>query len=188
MISKAVELAQTYGRLGENELLELTDATLLQRLFSIPSPEAPDPAIAGLARAQERRLLLKRGYVLSALTVPPGDRAALVDRFHANRAARTEAEEVLARSLGCQRSDVILYCPALTVMKEAAALVRTPRGLQRLNEIDTSPLSEIQALEGRYAHLWRFYVFVPEAYAARAAGAAREITGFPSELRRAAES
>ena len=65
-------------------------------------------------------------------------------------------------------------------MKEAAALVRTPAGLVRLNE-SNDPASEIKALEARYAALWRLYVFVPKACDTRAADAAREVFGYPSE-------
>lgn len=184
MVSKAVELAQAYGALDEAELLTLGDAALLQRLRAVPTSARPDPAIVQLVEALERRRLLKRGYVLSARTVAAGERAALVGRFHADRPARMQVEDAVAHDLGCDRSQVILYCPALTVMKEAAAVARTPAGPRRLNEIDGSPFSEIRALEERYAHLWRLYVFVPEDRAARGAEAAAEVLGYPSEFRR----
>ena len=78
---------------------------------------------------------------------------------------------------------MIVYCPALTVMKEAAALVRTPAGLVRLNEPERLPNAEIAALEARYAALWRLYVFVPDEWTGRAAAVARDIFGYPSEHR-----
>jgi hypothetical protein len=183
MISKAVELAQAHGRIGEDELLGLTDGQLFERLRQIPTAAAPDARIVGLVDRLERRALLKRGYVVSALTVPEADRRRLVERFHESLGQRREAEESLARTLGCEPSEVIIYCPALTVMKEAAALVRTPGGLVRLNEVARQPHSEIRALEERYAALWRLYVFVPEASAAQTPGPAREIFGYPSEHR-----
>ena len=181
MISKAVELAREYGALDEDELLRLNDGTLLQRLHQIPTAALPDTRIAGLVDRLERRALLKRGYVISALTVPVEERRRLVERFHESARNRREAEEILARETGCEPSEVILYCPALTVMKEAAALVRTPKGIHSLNVVDGQPSSEIQALEARYAGLWRLYVFVPEAVAGRTAAAAGEIFGYPSE-------
>ena len=134
MISKAVELAHDHGAVGEDELLELTDGRLFERLRRTPAPAAPDPRIVRLVERLEARALLKRGYVVSALTV----------------------------------------------MKEAAALVRTPRGLVRLNEV-VEPASEINALEARYAALWRLYVFVPETLAGRTAAAMQEMLGYPSE-------
>ena len=36
-------------------------------------------------------------------------------------------------------------------------------------------------MEARYAGLWRFYVFVPEPFAARTVAAAGALFGFPSE-------
>ena len=66
-------------------------------------------------------------------------------------------------------------------MKEAAALVRTPRGVVALNAVDDESGAEIQALEARYAALWRLYVFVPDEFVARTAEAARQIFGYPSE-------
>ena len=180
MISKAVELAHDHGAVSEDELLELTDGKLLERLLHTPTPAAPDPRIVRLVERLEARALLKRGYVLSALTVPEPERRQLVERFHQSPSNRREAEESLARTLRCDPGEVILYCPALTVMKEAAALVRTPRGLVRLNEVH-EPASEITALEARYAALWRLYVFVPETIVGRTAAAMRDLIGYPSE-------
>jgi len=183
MISKAVELAHAHNAVGEEELLRLNDWTLLARLQQVPRVDAADRRIVRLVERLETRALLKRGYVVSALTVPEAARRALVERFHESAAQRTEAETTLARVLGCDAGEVIVYCPAMTVMKEAAALVRTPAGLQGLNQVEDGPHSEITALEARYAALWRLYVFVPEEYATRTADAAREIFGFPSEHR-----
>ncbi|HEX7408684.1 MAG TPA: HD domain-containing protein [Candidatus Binatia bacterium] len=181
MISKAVELAHEHGALKEEELLQLNDWSLLQRLKEIPSAQRPDPRIVGLVERLERRVLLKRGYVVSALSVAEKERRRLVERFHESASNRRDAEETLARELGCDAAEVIVYCPALTVMKEAAALVRTPGGLTALNQCDDQPNSEIKALEARYAALWRFYVFVPDALVTRTAGAARTFFGYPSE-------
>jgi uncharacterized protein len=180
MISKAVELAHAHGRLGEDELLPLTDGQLFERLRQIPTAAAPDPHIVRLVERLETRRLLKRGYVVSALTVPDEERRQLVQRFHESADTRRVAEEALARALGIERSELIIYCPALTVMKEAAALVRTPAGLLPLNAAQ-QPNSEIRALEERYAALWRLYVFVPPEHCARAADAARDVFGYPSE-------
>jgi HD superfamily phosphohydrolase len=180
MISKTVELAHEHGRLGEDELLPLTDGQLFERLRHTPTAERPDPRIVRLVEALETRTLLKRGYVVSALTVPEAERRRLVERFHTSVEHRRDAEHALGRALRCEPSEIIIYCPALTVMKEAAALVRTPAGLVRLNEIN-EPASEIKALEARYAALWRLYVFAPPRCYDQAADAAREVFGYPSE-------
>jgi HD superfamily phosphohydrolase len=185
MVSKAVELAHAHGVLGEDELLQLNDGQLFDRLRRTPSVDAPDPQIVGLIERLERRALLKRGYVAPALTVPEAGRRALVERFHESIRNRHEAEAYLAQQLGCAPAEVIVYCPALTVMKEAAALVRTPAGLVPLNEPERLPNAEIAALEARYAALWRLYVFVPDEQTARAAEVACDVFGYPSEHRHA---
>jgi HD superfamily phosphohydrolase len=185
MVSKAVELAREHAALGEDELLRLNDWTLFERLRKIPRANAPDAHILLLLDRLETRRLLKRGYVVSALTVPDEARRTLVERFHESARNRAEAENFLAAQLACDAAEVIVYCPALTVMKEAAGLVRTPAGLVRLNAPERQPNPEIQALEARYASLWRLYVFVPEEKAARTAELAADIFGYPSEYRTA---
>jgi hypothetical protein len=181
MVSKAVELALEHGRLGEDELVQLTDGQLFERLCAVPSAAAPDSRILRLVDRLQTRNLLKRGYVVSALTVPLDARRALVQRFHESLANRQAAEQRIAQALKCAADEVVLYCPALTVMKEAAALVRTPAGLVRLNETESGSSGEIRALEERYAQLWRFYVFVPQEVAASAAPIVEEMVGYRSE-------
>jgi uncharacterized protein len=113
--------------------------------------------------------------------VPPEKRAALVQQYHESGQARRRVEDDLRSELGCAPGELIIYCPALTVMKEAAAKVHIPEGICALNAAPGSGRAEIQALEERYAGLWRFYVFVPAHLAARTAAAAEERFGFPSE-------
>lgn len=183
MISKAVEMAHEHGSMGEDELLVLNDWNLIERLRLAGDERGPDRRIVRLIERLERRELLKRGYVISAATVPEESRRTLVARFHESGTNRREAESYLAAALGCEAAEVIVYCPALTVMKEAAALVRLPNGLAPLNDPQGYSNAEIQALEARYAQLWRLYVFVPDDHAAAAAGPAAEIFGYPSEHR-----
>lgn len=180
MISKAVELAHRAELLHERELLAMTDATLFERLHYWGER---DPRLTILLDRLQQRQLLKRGYVLSARSVPPAARSEMVARYHDVPSNRAQAESYLAELLGCDEAEVIVYCPALTVMKEAAALVSLPQGLTPLNAPDLDGGLEIQALEARYASLWRFYVFVPEELAARAAARAEEIFGYATEHR-----
>jgi HD superfamily phosphohydrolase len=183
MVSKAVELAHEYGVLGEDELLRLNDWQLFERLRRTPNVEAPDVRITRLLERLEHRKVLKRGYVVSAPAVPEDRRRALVERFHESLSQRRDAEDHLARELRCDAGAVIIYCPALTVMKEASALVRIPTGLAPLNDTTRPATAEIAALEARYAELWRLYVFVPAEVADKAADAARAIFGYASELK-----
>lgn len=179
MIAKAVELALERG-FTEEDLLELSDDTLLWRLQRFPEGR-PDGRIAALAAGVARRRLLKRGYVISAAGVGREARAALVRRYRDDAGERRRAEEALARELGLDAAEVVLYCSGLSSMKEAAALVRTGRGLVRLNDPAADPPSELRVLEEQYEALWRLYVFVPPAAAGRCRMAAAEVIGFPSE-------
>ena len=176
MISKAVELALDGGLLREDELLDLNDWTLLDRLARGDQPEA-----AALARRVLNRDLLKRGYVVSGRGVPLPLRQTWVASYHEDRDERARVERELAAALDLPFSEVIVYCPALTMMKEADVAVETSRGLARLNDPGQEAFAEIGALQERYAGLWRFYVFVPAAATRRAEVAAGELFGIPSE-------
>lgn len=176
MISKAVELALAAGDLDEVDLLGLNDWTLfdlLQRSKSAPAANLVDRLV--------RRDLLKRGYITSPRSADLAERSKLVQLYHESPQERRGAEGALAREAGCSADEVIVYCPALTVMKEAAAWVRVPDGLRRLNETGGAASSEIAALEARYANLWRFYVFAPATATHRIGPAAAALFGFPNE-------
>jgi uncharacterized protein len=177
MISKSVEIALDHGVLAESDLLELNDWTLLDRLVRCGVADA-----AALARRTLNRDLLKRGYVVSGRSVPPALRKDWVARYHASRTQRAQAETELAEKVGVPFADVVLYCPALTAMKEAAVPVETSRGLELLNDAASGTTTEIGALQDRYADLWRFYVFVPAEAVARAAKVACEMFQVPCEL------
>lgn len=183
MISKAVELAHEHGVLGEAELLGLSDGALFERLRRVPDAAAPDPRIVALVERLEQRRLYKRGYVVSARTVDRGGRQMLVERFHENRDERRRAEAAIAAELGCDASEVIVYCPALTMMKEAAVLVCTPKGTMPLDRYSGEGPSEAAALARSYERLWRFFVFVPGELRARAGAVAGGFFGCANEHR-----
>jgi uncharacterized protein len=178
MISKAVELALASGALGEPDLLDLNDWSLLAHLRRI----APGGA-AGLVERLEKRRLLKRGFVLSALTLDETERRRFVALYHDSADARGEAEAQIAAALKADANEVVVYCPALTVMKEAAALAATAGGVVPMNEIDPTGATEIGALARRHAALWRMYVFVPPQHVQQTAAVTADIFGHPSEHR-----
>ncbi len=68
-------------------------------------------------------------------------------------------------------------------MKEAAVPVETSRGLEYLNDAGGTTFAEIDALQARYADLWRFYVFVPGHAVGRAVAIAEEMFQTRHELR-----
>ena len=183
MISKAVEVAWDGGELHESALLEHSDWSLLAHLGA-----CSQESVASLAKKVESRNLYKRAYVLSGASLSFEERSSLVDRYHRSRAQRAEAETALAKAAGVGEADVIVYCPALTVMKEAAALAYTQRGIVSMNEIDVIGSHEIAALAERHADLWRLYVFAADAHIERVGNAAEELFGKPSEYRRRAHS
>jgi HD superfamily phosphohydrolase len=176
IISKAVELALATGTLAEADLLELSDWSLLGKLRS-----AAIPAIDRLLDRFERRRLLKRGYVLSARSLDATERARLVELYHSSLATRREAEDALAEAIQCPPHEVIVYCPALTVMKEASALALTVQGIVPMTDLDPAGSSEISALATRHAALWRMYVFVPPQHVERTAQVAADFFGHASE-------
>ncbi|WP_095530329.1 HD domain-containing protein [Candidatus Dactylopiibacterium carminicum] len=178
MISKAVELALDHGLLREEDFLSLNDWTLLERLQTCGLPQAE-----ALAQRVQRRALLKRAYVVSSRSVPATLRTEWVARHHASRSNRAAAEREIAHALGLPFEDVVLYCPALTVMKEAAVPIENSRGLMHLNHPDDEAHGEIQALQDRYAGLWRFFIFVPEAAVAKAGKVCEALFGIQSEHR-----
>ncbi|MFT3736449.1 MAG: HD domain-containing protein [Rhodocyclaceae bacterium] len=176
MISKAVELALDHNAIAEGDLLALNDWTLIDRLIHSPVPGA-----AALANRVQSRQLLKRGYVVSGRSVADAQRSEWVSRYHHDRKLRAQTERQIAEALGLPFEDVVLYCPALTVMKEAAVPIENSRGLAHLDDPDDDAHTEIRALQARYAGLWRFYVFVPAAAVAKAAAVCGELFGVASE-------
>jgi len=178
MISKAVELALSADGLSEAVLLDFNDWSLLAHLRDLGLPP-----VASLIDRLERRHLFKRGYILSSNTLDPDERRSTVDRYHESRHARETAEHQLASAIGADDDEVILYCPALTMMKEASALISTGDGIAPMTEIAGAATGEITALAERHATLWRMYVFAPQEHLARLEGAATELFGRPSEHR-----
>ena len=176
MISKAVELALDGGALDEADLLVLNDWTLLDRLSRCGDAAAAPGGAARAPRSAQARLR-RVGAV--------GRRRPSARRWCAASTKRapsaTPPSACSPSSSACAEGEVIVYCPALTVMKEASARVVTSRGIGALNDSDDAGSAEIRALEARYAQLWRLYVFVPAACAARAASLAAELFGHASE-------
>lgn len=176
MISKAVELAMATGELTEADLLTLGDWTLLDRLARCAAP-----GTAALAGRVACRALFKRAYVVSGASVGEDARADWVARYHGARDGRARMEGEIARALGLPFEEVVLYCPDLTVMKEAAVVTENSRGLGRLDDPEDSARAEIAALRQGYADLWRFYVFTPAHAVGAAAVVCGELFGVPSE-------
>lgn len=178
MISKAVELAVNAGELSEPVLLDFDDAALFWRLRQCTAP-----GIGDLVDRLARRRLFKRAWVLSRRSVDQAAQARFIALYHDSVATRAAVEEELAAALGAAAHEVIVYCPAATMMKEAAALAATPSGVAPMTDIDPGGASEISALARRHADLWRMYVFVPAEHVEHATALASERFGAASEHR-----
>lgn len=179
MVAKAVELALDLG-FEERDLLRLSDDTLLDRLDAL----AGKRGVGHIPRLTERlrkRALLKRGYVVSTAGVDRHMRRELIGRFLIDSAGRRAAEEDLARVLGLDPAEVIIYCSGLSMMKESSALVHTGAGFSRLNDPAADPPSELRVLEELYEALWRFYIFVPRGHEESCRKEGASLTGLPSE-------
>lgn len=179
MISKAVELARQSG-LREEQLFHCSDWTLLELLASFP-------AAARLVRGVLERKLLKRAFVLSASGIGEKRRDELIAGYgtRTEEAARRrlELEEEIARRLGLEPDQVVVYCPVASLFKEAAMRVRSRHGSIPLNRLP-EPEAEVQALVRQYEGLWRLFVFVPPEAAVEAGRICADILAAENEFTR----
>lgn len=175
MISKAVEIATVAG-LEEQDLYELSDDGLLEMLRT-----RWGPACADLAERVVHRRLFKRAFGLSPAGVGEVKRWELAEAYHRPGSQRDRLEKELAKAAGLEPHQVIVYCPAPTVLKEAAVPAVTPNGVAPLNRTDGG-LLEIHSLEEQYRGLWRFWVFAPASHAKKVGLAAAEALGIPNEV------
>lgn len=154
MVSRAVEAALREG-LTLDEIACQTDEGLLS-LLEFRFGEVP--VIGSLLQGLRSRKLYKRVYLLTA-DLALERRQEFVDRFHKSAMKRSQAETELAKSIGLQSQDLIVYCPALKMqLKEARLPVKVDAGPCRL--LDELPVDEIGVLKERHRRLWRFYVFL----------------------------
>ena len=106
---------------------------------------------------------------------------ALVRSTNSGVSAFVDPVGRVIEAIGVEEHELIVYCPALTVMKEASALARTPSGVRPMTETDEVGAHEISALAQRHAALWRMYVFVIPEHIEQTRGTAAEYFGKPSE-------
>jgi hypothetical protein len=176
MIAKAVEIAVGEG-LTEQDIYPLTDGALLRSLI-----RRENPAIERLIRGVVHRQLLKRAYVLSAAEIGRKGRDELIATYNRSIEARQNVETEVAAALGIDADQVILYCPDISLIKEARVITATRAGVSRLNEPLDSPPSDVRAVEDQYERLWCLYVFVPESYRDQAGPVCEKIFGEKNAL------
>ncbi len=154
MISKAVELAMQSG-LRPEDLRPLKDETLI---WTLRESYGSNPAVGHLLDCLESRQLYRACFVL---TVEAGEdrQKEIVERYHHNPAGREELEAAVARAMGVQPYQVIVYCPSIGMsLPEAEVLVRLESG--QIVPLSDSNNEEIHILKQKHKALWRFFVFI----------------------------
>src|SRR5690606_13694976 len=122
MVSKALELATKNG-VSEMDLYSLSDEGLFRFLQSMG-----DRAITRLIQGVKTRSLLKRAFLITYDTISPHEQARLIGKYHEDASARRSLEEAIAEEAGIPSTDVVVYAPASTALKEAAIPARLPDG------------------------------------------------------------
>ncbi len=177
MVAKAVELAVGAG-LSEPDLYDLTDDALLSHLLSLE-----DAAITRLVDGFRNRQLLKRAYALSATDVGRKGRDELIANYNRSAEARLTVEREIADAVALDPTQIILYCPDTSAIKEAGVFVVNKGELRRLNEPLGSPPFDVKVVEDQYEALWRLYVFAPEGLQGRVGAICERVLGEPNGLK-----
>jgi len=168
LIARAIDLCVRGNALGEEQLYDRDDSSILVTLEVAARALAPDQRtrVEDLVRRFRERRLYKRVCVFPRYG-NEDQQAALIERFFggdgAGSEARTEIElriEDAARFATGRDVRVIVYCPAHTMqLKEARIHVRWP------DEAEVRPLASfadrvprLGDLEMSYRNLWKFYV------------------------------
>lgn len=166
MVAAAVQRAMQAGELSEEELFEIGDETLLDRLAG-----ANDAATRRLGRALRDRRLWKTvlefnraaleaelarsspGSMLARLTKEGWDRPEL----------RLSEEDRAAKKLGAEAGDVLFFCPHPAMqMKLAETIVYWNGELKPLNRCGDDPLvgDKLSLILRSHQNLWSLRVFV----------------------------
>lgn len=177
MLAKGLERLILAG-LVEQDLYTWQDCDFFRAL-----QEAGDPVARRLAGGVYHRRLLKRAYVLMASHIDEDWQQQLIRRFAGpqNAQARLDLEGHLARELGLEEGDIIIYCPQRSPFKEVKALVPAPNGdLIPLDSMDEPIGQEVNTMARQYADLWRFYVLAPPGAVDRARQLCQEVFQHPS--------
>jgi len=180
MLSKAVELAVNEG-LKIETLCSLKDETLVSHLRTA---HAGNRHLQTVLDRIERRLLYKRCYVLLRDRIGVDTQRELIERYHFDRKAREADEARIARAIGAEPEDVIIYCPSAEMqLKEADIRVKVDSGPPRI--LADLQLPEVSVLLDKQRDLWRFYLLLAREHAelaGRAVGAAEEIFGQDNQI------
>lgn len=179
MISKAVELALELG-FSKKKLMTLGDQTLI---WSIREKFQNNHGIQSILGQMESRQLYKPCFLL---TVSIGKRSQrkLVSRFHESESEREACEISIAKAVGLDHHQIIVYCPSIGMsLPEAEVPVRIPEN--EICPLSSGNNSEIRILKNKHRDLWTFLVLIDRSRLDRlqiARAAAEEYFGIKSEV------
>lgn len=189
LVARAIDLLVRAGALGEEDLYDTTDESVLEVLLAASRkvPAAVGDTVADLVGRFRTRRLYKRACVFPAYE-NEDVQAELVARFFAAGGGEARAlvegriEDMVRFALG-RDVRVIVYCPAREMqLKEARIHVRWPgvEGVRRLSDF-ADRVPRLGDLERSYKNLWKFYVLCdsgdPEVLAKVQEVAASEFPG-----------
>lgn len=166
LVARAIDLLVREEALGENDLYDTTDASVLDVLLRAAEKAKPQTKVIvhDLVERFSHRRLYKRACVFPAYE-NEGVQAELVSKYFAAGGGDARAlvegriEETVKFALGCDVR-VIVYCPAKEMqLKEARIHVRWPGvpGVHPLSDY-ANKVPRLGDLERSYRNLWKFYV------------------------------
>ena len=166
LVARAIDMLVREGTLGEDDLYDTTDASVLEVLLSAGQKSDPktNTVVRDLVERFSHRRLFKRACVFPAYE-NEGVQADLVNKYFAAGGGDARAlvegriEETVKFALG-QDVRVIVYCPAKEMqLKEARIHVRWPgvEGVHPLSDY-AEKVPRLGDLERSYRNLWKFYV------------------------------
>ena len=166
LVARAIDLLVRAGALGEGDLYDTTDDSVLEVLLRAGRKVGGEleETVRDLVGRFRGRKLLKRACVFPAYENEKVQ-AELVDRFFAAGGGDARAlvegriEETVHFALG-KKVRVIVYCPAKEMqLKEARIHVRWPgvEGVRPLSDF-SDKVPRLGDLERSYRDLWKFYV------------------------------
>ena len=166
LVARAIDLLVRAGALGEGDLYDTTDDSVLEVLLRAGRKVGGEleETVRDLVGRFRGRKLLKRTCVFPAYENEKVQ-AELVDRFFAAGGGDARAlvegriEETVHFALG-KKVRVIVYCPAKEMqLKEARIHVRWPgvEGVRPLSDF-SDKVPRLGDLERSYRDLWKFYV------------------------------
>jgi HD superfamily phosphohydrolase len=186
MVSRALELALEAGAVAREDLYQLRDDSLLDRL-SIAAGAIP--GLKDVTDDLAARRLYKRAYLLAPAGLgrpglSPTDLQQLADLYHHSPQRRRLVERQFADRFRIPESHVIVYCPSPRMaLKEADVLVQVAPG--ELQPLAGLGHPDVAGLQEKHAGIWKFFVCLRRDHESRfdeAGALCTELFGHPNQI------